>query len=56
MTDFLCTFCMSYSHAPPECNHNPARRCISCGGAVGYRFVADDGRPSSPWKCPRCQR
>jgi hypothetical protein len=56
MTDFLCPMCMSYSHEPPACTHNPERLCIKCGSKAGYRFTLDDGSASSPFKCAGCQR
>jgi hypothetical protein len=56
MTEFLCTTCMTWSHQAPECNHDPQRRCIVCNKPVGYRFMLDDGRASSPFKCAPCQR
>lgn len=56
MTDFLCFACMSWSHAPPMCTHDPHRPCVRCNGPVGYRFTLDDGSASSPFKCAGCQR
>jgi hypothetical protein len=47
--------CMTWTHEPPACSHDPSRSCKDCGKPVGYRLTADDGgKAGSPFQCAPC--